>query len=88
MTLSPVRNRALGSREELERLLALVVADELDDAALLGVRERAVEVTEHLAGHGLVPAHLTVQPDDPPVVVVRTLAAVLHRVSGAPAELR
>lgn len=43
----------------------------------------AGEVTRRLADRGEVPAYLVVEPQDPVPVVVRTLLAVLRRLSRA-----
>lgn len=82
------RNTERDLREELGRLVALAASDELDDETLAAIRQRAIAVTDHLAGRGLLPAHLIVEPHDPVIVVARTLAAARRRLPNAPAARR
>jgi hypothetical protein len=46
-----------------------------DDPAWTGLRAEATELTAFLVQRQLLPRHLVVAPDDPTVVVARTLAA-------------
>lgn len=69
----------------LRPLLAAVAVMDLDDkvawAALLRV---AWQTTTDLAAQGELPRHLTVDPDDPPVLATRTIAAAWKHATGTP----
>lgn len=85
-TLTADHSTARDPREELGRLLELAATDELEDETLAEIREHAIAITEHLAGRGLLPLHVTVEPNDPAIVLARTLVAVLRRLPSAPAD--
>lgn len=80
-SVSTARSSSPDLRGQLERLLVLAATAELDAETLTTIRKDAVDVTNHLADRGLIPAHLTVRPADPPVVVARTLGAIGRRLS-------
>lgn len=72
-------------------VLAVLVAvagrlDLHDTGALARLREAAHRITAQLVALGRLPAHLVVGPDDPDVVVLRTLAAAWRRSVPAAGE--
>jgi hypothetical protein len=77
---------ARAARAELASLLETAAELDLDDPeARAGLRARAHRTTSRLTSEGLLPPHLVVEPDDPIVTVLRTLAIATRRVTPAPA---
>jgi hypothetical protein len=85
--------RVLGTVPEAGDLRAL-----LDRAAQLSatdggiepwraLRADAVAVSRRLAANGIVPAHLVVEPTDPPIVVERSLLVLSRHLDRLYAEL-
>lgn len=78
----PGEPQAQPGADELERLLRAAAELALDDAeATARLRADARQVTAALAAAGRLPGALVVCPDDPAVVVVRTLAVAWRRVA-------
>ena len=72
------------AHDRLHQILSMLACSELEEQTLADVRRRAVALTRRLAERGELPPHILVEPDDPSVVVARTLAVALRRLSGRP----
>lgn len=86
---SPGRRAVAGAlwpprHDGLAALLAAAAALDLDDAeAVSRLRAAAQRATARAAASARLPRHLIVGPDDPGVVVVRTLAAATRALGTA-----
>ena len=72
------------AHDRLHQILSMLAYSELEEQTLVDVRRGAVALTRRLAERGELPPHMLVEPDDPSVVVARTLAVALRRLSGRP----
>ena len=80
-TATPTMDSSQAQRAELGDLLQRFETTRRDElAALCG---SAGDSIQRLADRGQVPSYLVVEPQDPVPVVVRTLLAVLRRLSRA-----
>lgn len=77
----PSPGRTVGT--DLTVLLDEVGRTDLDAPVWEVLARRARVVTADLAARGLVPPHLVVAPNDPPVVATRLLAAAWRHASAA-----